>query len=261
VTAARSGVGAALAVCAERLGADATGVLARLGGRIGSSAREVAAELAALDAAARKRARAEAAVAARQVPPPGLRMVHASWIEAALAALPPRARASLDAAGATALDVWLARWVTATMPPMPVVPHGALEHKLAGDRAGILDWLVDVGADQVAFAVGDAAAARGQRLARAHARIALPPRRDGLGPKRAALERCRGVSLDDERSALLVIGARSLAPHLAVDPVAALQLTRRLPSTDGIRIAAVLAAHAADPVAHAPTWTALLAPP
>jgi hypothetical protein len=46
-----------------------------------------------------------------------MRSIHATWIEAALADLPPRARTALSAPSNDPIDVWLARWATAAFPP------------------------------------------------------------------------------------------------------------------------------------------------
>jgi hypothetical protein len=81
----------ALAAAAHRLGDDRDAVLARLGGPLGTAARAAAAALAGDS----RRTRAEWAARARAPVPAGLRGVHPTWIEAALAGLPERARAAL----------------------------------------------------------------------------------------------------------------------------------------------------------------------
>jgi hypothetical protein len=212
--------------------------------------------------------------------PPGLRGVHPSWIEAALAELPARARSDLARGGVGAEDgphagsfdrvaVWLVRWACAGLPPMPAAdltgPPASMDEavRLRGDD--LAAWLAEVGADQLALAFGAAgptggqalaAAARivGDRLTRAASRIGLPPRAGALGPVRAAIARCR-VSLDDR--ALPVIGARAIAPH--ADLLARRQFAARLPRPLGLAVAAALAAFAAAPVAQAPAWRALAA--
>lgn len=239
-------VGAVLAVAADRLGGDGKSVLARLAGPIGHAARAAASELAGLDASGRKQRRAEIVALARAPVPAGLRAVHPSWIEAVLADLPPRARDVLATGATDPVDVWLARWATAAFP-------------LTSSRGSRdpLAWLVDVGADQFAFALGEQARAV-PSLASAIARIAKPPRAGGLGPQRAAIARCRDVSLDDEL-AFVRVACRALAPHLARDHVARLVLIRRLPRAVGVVVQRELAAHAATSFDQCPTWAALAA--
>lgn len=239
-------IGELLAACADRLDADATAVLARLAGPLGDVAREAAREHALLDEPARKRRRAELAAQVRSPVPPQLRVVHPTWIEAALAELPARARTAIAGEATDPIDVWLARWATASL-PLPGgerVPH-------ADPRA----WLLAIAEDQLAFALGTGAPAA---LAAAVARIATPPRHGALGPHRAALARCRGASLDDPAS-LIAIAGRALAPHLADDALARLHLTRRLPYALGAVLERELVGSAATPIDHVPKWNALLA--
>src|SRR5262245_55005501 len=95
----------ALVAAAHKLGTSRDAVLARIGGPIGEHTR-------ALQVPS-KLERAEWMAVARSALPPGFRGVHPTWIEAALAELPPRARAALAGGGGEPVDVWLARWVTA----------------------------------------------------------------------------------------------------------------------------------------------------
>lgn len=252
-------VAGALAAGADRLGSDATGVLARLAGSLGVTAREMAHTLDEVDGTARTRLRAELAAAARAPVPAGLRLVHPTWIEAALAELPSRARTAIASPGGAALDVWLARWATAAVPPMPTAPLTDLERVIAREPEAVLAWLAGIGADQLAFALGPAAAAH-PLLAAAARRIAQPPRHGALGPKRAAIARCRGITLDDGSDALLVVAGRALAPQLVDAPLARVQLTRRLPYLQGKRLEHELVTHASITRDHVPTWAALLAP-
>jgi hypothetical protein len=289
-------IGEALAAaCGDRA------VLARIGGPIGAAARAALERLERLEhtggAPARRRLRAGWAAAARAPVPPGLRGVHPSWIEATLAELPPRARADLaggglgTAAGTAAgspgasagapagapdpVAVWLVRRACAGLPPLPVAdaagPPASIDEavRLRGDA--LEAWLVEIGADQLALAVGAAggealaAAVRvvGARLARAAARIGGPPRVGALGPVRAAIARCKaavaelqgGGPLDDR--ALLAIGARAIAPHACA--LARRQLAVRLPRPLGLAAADALAAFAQAPIAQAPAWRALAA--
>jgi hypothetical protein len=234
-------------------------VLARLGGPLGEAARAAAAERPA------REVRLRWAQTARTAVPAGLRGAHGSWIEAALAGSPSRARAAVAAGGGDAVDTWLARWATAAIPPMPPITAArvaSLDSATRVDAATLEAWLEDTGADQLALALGAAggsavaAAGRlvGDRLAAAAARIASPPRAGALGPIRAAIERCR-VVLDD--SALLRIGARAIAPH--THALARRQLVHRLPRARGLVVGAELDAAARASVSEAPRWDALAA--
>ncbi len=224
-------------IAAERLGADAASVLSRLGGTLGHAPK-----------ASRDRSRVLAI--ARSPVPEGLRAVHPTWIEHALAQLPHRARVAL-ASAKTPVDVWLARWACAEFPPTMTAPFPT-------DAA----WLAQIGADQLAFALGAAARNAAERLGEplraAITRIGRPPRAGQLGPHRAALERVAGISLDDEL-VLVRIGSRALAPHVAGDRLAQLQLTRALPRPLGLLVERELFAHAATVLANAPAWSALVA--
>ena len=125
---------------------------------------------------------------------------------------------------------------------------------MSGDA--LLEWLADVGADQLAFALGDAArgAARkvGDRAIVAAERIGKVPRLDKLGARRAAIERCE-VALDED--ALVVIGTRAIAAH--TDAIVRRQLAVRLPRTRGLLVLFELAAWCREDVAASPTWEAL----
>lgn len=236
-------------------------VLARIGGPLGDAARASAAELRRLPESARKRQRAQLAAAARAVLPPGMRGIHPTWIEAALAALPPRARADLAAGGAPAggfdaVAVWLARWAAASLVPVPAadVTRPRTIHDVPRMAAGdLVTWLTDVGADQLAFALGPAAA---RLVAHAVDRIGRAPRVNRLGTRRAAIERCR---LDLTAEAPLLIGARAVAPY--TDAIVRRQIALRLPRTRGSTVLAELAAWARDAIETAPTWDALAAAP
>lgn len=239
-------------------------VLARIGGAIGEAARAAHDQLAS----PRRRAlRLAWSAAARAPVPPGLRGIHASWIEAALAELPPRARADLARGAGDPVAVWLTRWACAALPPMPAAdwsgPPDSLDVavRLRGDA--LASWLAEVGADQLALALGAAggsalAAAQqvvGMRLVRAVARIDRAPRAGGLGPVRAAIARCRGAQGE---GSLVEIGARAIAPH--TDALARRRLAVRLPRPLGLAVLDALAAFAETPLEHAPLWRALAAP-
>jgi hypothetical protein len=233
----------ALAVAAERLGTDAKGVLARLGGPLGHAVRTAHGELARQDAGTRKRRRVEILARVRAAVPASVRAVHPSWIEHALEELPARAREALASGATTSVDVWLARYATAALPPT-----------LDRDR-DVLAWLGSIGADQFALALGEQAR-QIPALAAAAVRITQQPRVGQLGPTRAALARCRGVSLDDEL-ALIRVGSRALAPHLAADLLARLRLVLLVPRPIGVVVARELRAHAATSFDQCPSWAAL----
>ena len=176
-------------------------------------------------------------IAKLRAPVPNLRAVHPSWIEHALASLPPRARRAVAAGGGDPTDVWLARWACAEIPPLPDLRGGpvrSLADLVAHDA--LEPWLRAVGTAQLQYATS----------------LAQPgaPRRPELGGGRAVIARCKGGDV-------LAIGARAIAPH--VDPFAARQLAVRLPRATGLAVLAELHAHAADPIADAPTWAALAA--
>jgi hypothetical protein len=220
-------------------------VLARLGGPLGEEAR--ASTLPS------KQARAMAMAAARAPAPANLRGIHGTWIEAALAGLPARARVELAAGGMRdRVAVWLARWASAALAPMPAAelsrPRTIQDAaKLRADD--LARWLSEVGADQLAFAVGGDL---GGRLAAAHARIARPPRAGRLGERRAAIARCEGER-DDEL--LVLIGARTIAPY--TDAIVRRQIALRFPRTRGERILFELAKWAET--AASASWDAIIA--
>ena len=243
-------VAEALAIASERLDDEAVTVLARLGGPLGHAARAAAKSLVKADIGVRKRRRAEIVVATRAPLPEGFRAVHASWIEEALAPLPARARTAVASASTDRADVWLARWATAAIPPLP-----ADDTRTASE---LVEWLTGVGADQIAFALGPEQAAKQPHLAKAAARITKPPRAGQLGPQRAAIERCRDIVLTDEL-ALVRVASRALATHLWADQLALLQLTRRLPRAIGIVVEREVAAHRATSFDQCPAWAAVIA--
>jgi hypothetical protein len=234
-------------------------VLARLAGPLGEAVR--AASAAQTDRAARARW----AATARAPVPAGLRGAHPSWVEAGLAGLPERARAAVAAGGGDAALTWLARWATASIPPMPAVTEArvtSVDSATRVDAAVLERWIEDAGADQLALALVAAgggavvAAAQivGERLIDAAARIAMAPRAGALGPTRAAIARCR-VALGDR--ALARIGARAIAPH--VDPLARLQIVHRLARPLGLVVRDELEGAAGFAAADAPRWEALAA--
>jgi hypothetical protein len=238
-------------------------VLARIGGPIGEAARAAYDRLAAMTPEARRDKRRTWTIASRVPVPPGLRGIDPSWIEAALAALPAAARDAIATGGTSAHDVWLARWACAAFPPMPPI-----DPAIAGPRdradvprlgsAALRGWLEDVGADQLAFALGphaaNAANVFGDRLVAAAARIGTPPRAHALGNRRAAIDRAR---VDPDPLALLKIGARALAPH--TDPLLRRQIVHRLPRPTGLAVARELRLYVGTPAADAPMLAAVFA--
>jgi hypothetical protein len=234
-------------------------VLARLAGPLGEAAR------AAIATHPDRATRAAWAAVSRAPVPAGLRGVHPSWIEAGLADLPDVARGAVAAGGGDPARTWLARWATASIPPMPAVTAARVTSVASAtrvDAATLQRWIEDAGADQLALALaaagGDAVAAAarivGVRLFEAAARIPIAPRAGGLGSTRAAIARCK-VELDDR--ALVRIGARAIAPH--VDPLARLQIAHRLPRAVGLVVRDELERGAGAAVADAPRWAALAA--
>jgi hypothetical protein len=229
-------------------------VLARIGGPLGEAARAKAAELRRMPEAPRKQARALASAVVRTPQLAGLRTIHPTWIEAALANLPSRARVDLASPTFDPSAVWLARWAAASL--VPLAPIDLARPRTIHDIArlsgeSIIAWLRDVGADQLAFALGTTE--RQGLEPHVLARIAQPPRAGNLGPRRAAIARCK-VALDDE--ALVMIGARALAPH--TDAFIRRQLVQRLPRTRGLAVLFELAQCSFD-LAASPTWEAITA--
>ncbi len=234
-------------------------VLARIGGPLGEAAREHARELAVLEEKAARAQRASWLAAARAPIPSGIRGIDASWIDPAIASigasLATRARRVLFDGPATEGDVWLARWLCAAFPPMPAIddriarPRNAIE-VVSMSPVNVRAWLEDIGADQIAFAVGAAATAISTRLGAAATRIAVAPRAGELGDRRSAIERAR-IAIDE--GALLRVGARTIAPRLG--HLERWQLAHRLPREMGVM--AELEAFAGS--VGAPSWKALAA--
>jgi hypothetical protein len=252
----REAIAAALAAaCGDRA------VLARIGGPVGEAARAAVDALAALGDRERRVERATWAATARAPIPPGLRGIDASWIEAALEGLPSRARAALAEGATDPARVWLVRRACAAFPPLP-----AIEPALVGPHeprdvarlapAVLRGWLEDAGADVLAFALGtharEVVPVVGARLAQAIERIGRAPRAGQLGDRRAMIERAK-VTLDER--ALVRLGARAVAPHLATLDRARLVL--RLPRALGLVIADELRAFAT--AERGPAWPALRA--
>jgi hypothetical protein len=121
----------------------------------------------------------------------------------------------------------------------------------------LLDWLADVGADQLAFAAGANAPKLvqrfGDRVLAAAKRITQSPRMNRLGPRRAAIVR----ALDKSPDTLVQIGARAIAPH--TDAIVRRQLALRLPRTPGLALLFELRDHCREPLDATPTWAALAA--
>jgi hypothetical protein len=148
--------------------------------------------------------------------------VHPSWLDV----LEPRMRAALAATSPTPADVWLARWALADL---PVAAPAVIPLELA--------WLVRVGRELIAYALGRTA-------------------RPDLGPRRAAIERCKDAKLDDELS-IVRVACRALAPHLAANRLAILQLTRAQPRPIGLVIERELLANSQASLDQVPSLDAL----
>jgi hypothetical protein len=218
------------------LAVDDARLLARIGGPYGEAARTAARELASASTASR----AARLASVRAPVPTGLRGVHRSWIEHALAALPPRARSVLAEGPRDAVDVWLARYACAELPGLPPTHDGAvrtLADLVALDGDALHAWLLRVGRAQLAYAAS---------LTRTTA-----PRRDELGSARAVIARCRGGDP-------LAIAARTASPHLMRAPLASRQLAVRLPRELGMMFEREVAAHAGDHPPESASWQALL---
>lgn len=224
-------------------------VLARLGGPLGEEART--------SALPSKQARAMAMAVARSPSPANLRTIHGTWIEAALAELPPRARVELAAGGMRdRVAVWLARWASASLAPMPATEEISRPRSMRDvtrtNTDALARWLSEIGADQLAFALGTPDNDLGGRLAAVMARIAKPPRAGQLGDRRAAIARCE-VERDDDM--FLLIGARTLAPY--TDAIVRRQIAQRFPRTRGERVLLQLAKWAET--AGTASWGAIVA--
>ena len=248
-----------LAICGDRA------VLAHIAGPLGEAARDAAGSISAKSPDNRRMLRARLAAAVRAPVPAGIRGVDPSWIEAGLVGLPARARTAIATNATTQVDVWLARWACAEIPPLPAASATTVQSiddaiRLPGER--LVAWLGAVGFDQLAFALRAAGpeafevAARvlGSNLMTAAGRIDEPPRAGALGPVRAAITRCR-VELGP--IAVVRIGARTIAPH--VHALARRQLAVRLPRSLGLVVHGELVAHARTAVDQCPTWLALAA--
>ncbi|HVK87795.1 MAG TPA: hypothetical protein VM513_26935 [Kofleriaceae bacterium] len=273
-------IAAALAVaCTDRA------VLARIAGPLGEAARTAAAQLSSLGDRERRVQRATWSAAVRAPIPPGLRGIDPSWIETALAPLPGRAREALAAGPTDPASVWLLRWACARFPPMPAIEPSLARPRTPADvvrvaPAALRDWLEDVGADQLAFALGsnardmvatmrarpgtgpglrDAQADRrtaiDARLANAIERITRAPRHGQLGDRRGAIERTNDEvkpgTVPISGNGILRIGARAISRHLsALDRQ---RLALRLPRE--LDLAGELRAYATDE--RGPAWPAL----
>jgi len=251
--------GDAVAVVALRLGPDRERVLARIGGELGRQARAKADAIAKLDASAQKLERARVMATSRMIWPAGLRAIHPTWIEAALAELPAAARTAVANGQGDPIETWLGRWALAPFVAMPAAGVEIL--RVPADLPGLAPevlraWLERAGADQLARALQlGGGASEAAWFVAASARIAVAPRKGQLGSDRAILRRCTGIADDDVR--LLRIGARTVAPHL--DVLVARQLVQRLPRALGLVVRAELRAFARDldPENGRASWSAL----
>ena len=279
-TEARAAAAAAM-LCGPR---DSAAVLARLGGVIGEEARVLVAAWTALDRGARARGIADAILSVRRSAPLGLALIHADWIEAALAGEGARVLAIVSGAAPAppAVKAWLERRVLGRFVAMPRALSGPAAVTpvtlAAAPPAWIERALVRAGVFQLAHALLGQLAGAGD--ARGRAVIASLAARLGphggafvdavgvvvatgelaaaarWGSRRAAIARVSGASLGEDAQALLAIGARAFAPHLQGD--APRQLVQRLARGVGLRVEAELARGMlvrADP----PRWDELVA--
>jgi hypothetical protein len=152
-----------------------------------------------------------------------LGQVHTTWLDALDAPM----REALESPS-TPEARWLARSALADL-PVTAPPVTPLE----------LAWLVRIGTEQVALALGRSS-------------------RTDLGPRRAAIVRCKDAKLDDELS-IIRVACRVLAPHIAANRLAVLQLTRAQPRPLGLVIERELLAYAEVPLDQVPTWDVLVA--
>jgi hypothetical protein len=134
-------IGEAVAAAARGLGES---VLAKIGGPIGEAARAAAAELRGLDATSARKRRAEWCAAARAPVVAGLRRIHPSWIEHALAGSPERTRRGLAEGPRDRVDVWLARRACAHLAPM-IARDREVAELLARPPEVLVAWLVRLG--------------------------------------------------------------------------------------------------------------------
>lgn len=221
-------------------------VLARVGGAIGEAARDRQREIARADEKSSRAKRATWLATARVPILPTLRDIDRSWIDHEIArmasvaegtrgeGLVRRVRRILVDGPESAVDVWLARWVCASFPIMPPVASGnarprSMEEAVRMPGALVRAWLEEVGADQIAFAVGRSATSISTRLGAAADRITKAPRAGEMGERRAAIERAR---ITIEEGALLRVGARTIAPYAGV--MDRLVIAHRLPRESGV---------------------------
>jgi len=256
---ASSRVSALALAAVQAAGEGAGALLARIAGADAAAARAEAARLLALPAEER------AALAARlRAPrPTGVEHVHPEW-------LGPRPDARLDTA-----HVWADRLAFGALVAMPTGPveqiTGASD--LPHARA---DWLTirleRVGLRQLAHATAAAPkpelaalaarlGARGTAFVDAVARIVEQgdaAAAAALGPRRAAVARCAGLRVAEDRLAFLALGARAVAPHVAAaGGDVAWQLAQRLPRIPGERVLEELLEWRAAPIADAPPFAEL----
>lgn len=235
----------AIAAVANKLGAEAEGVLARIGGELGDEARAATRALAQIAAGAQQAQRARWMAVARIAVPAGFRMIHPTWIEAALAELPVQAREAVANLGTSPREVWLARMAAGGFVAMPQTTVSMVKVPAelpALAPVALQAWLERAGADQLARAaqIADQGGAvqmmllvlRDPALRAARDRIAVPPRVGQFGSDRAVIERCTQVPHDETR--LLRIGARAVAAHLS--PLVRQQLVQRLPRALGVTV-------------------------
>jgi len=271
---------AAAAAALLHAGPRAAAILARIGGPAGEAARGEAARLGGLERRARARALAGRVAEVRAPVPVGLPLVHRDWIDAALVGEGAHVRDIVAGLAPVAppVRVWIQRRVHGGIVPIPLPAEGSsltpetLVHRPAAAidaflrRAGLVTLaLALVGLDDEArtpTANRAAIAAIAARLGPAGAELVAcvaeltsnPEAAARFGSRRSAARRAAGIAVGDDPLALLAIGARSAARHLAGAP--ARQVAQRLPRSVGLRLLAEVAAFAA---VDGPSWDALVA--
>ena len=260
---------AAAAAALLHAGGRAAAILARIGGAVGAAARAEAERLGALPRPARARALATRVAELRAPVPPGLPLVHRDWIDAALQGEGRRVRDILAGRVAVAppVLVWIERRTYGGLAALPLPAEGAplapatLAHRPVAwieatlRRAG-LATLAHALAGAPRPAVAALAARLGPDGAALIAAVTAPPATEAaVGSRRAATRRAAGIAVGDDPLAVLAIGARAFAPHVAGDPAA--RLAQRLPRHVGLRLLAEVAAFA--DATDGPSWEALVA--
>jgi hypothetical protein len=265
---------AAAAAALLHAGPAAAAILDRIGGLAGQVARTEAGRMAGLERPARAQVLARRIAELRSPVPVGLALVHRDWIDPVLAEEGARVRDIVSGAAAVAapVRVWLERRVYGAIASIAAAPAGAAltpetlaQRPAVGidallRRAGVttLALALDAGVGRAAVAavaarLGDAASALIEAVAALSAEDPAAVRARH-GSRRAAARRAAGVAIGDDRDALLIIGARAFAPHIA--GLVAQQIAQRLPRAQGERLLVEVSAFAG--AADGPSWDGLV---